>query len=149
MTVSIGKSSLARAAGLAGGTPASAGAELSAPAVREDARLESVALERIRPGKGRELSAADPALVRSVKKNGVLEPILLAQDGTGGMVLLAGANRLAAAREAGLAEIPAVIRPADGAQITRWARELERFAPAEPAGGQGTAVGEDMPTWLL
>ena len=45
-------------------------------------------------------------LVQNVKKVGILEPALVRKDGEGKFVLIAGHRRLAAAKEAGLSEIP-------------------------------------------
>jgi hypothetical protein len=57
---------------------------------------------------------ADHDLIESVRMVGVLEPILVARSGDT-YELLAGARRLHAAREAGLADIPALIIPPDRA----------------------------------
>ncbi|HMO51087.1 MAG TPA: ParB N-terminal domain-containing protein [Kiritimatiellia bacterium] len=56
----------------------------------------------------------DAALIQSVKAVGVLQPILVARSDSG-YAVLAGARRLIAAREAGLADIPAIIIPPDRA----------------------------------
>lgn len=49
-------------------------------------------------------------LVNSVRVHGVLQPIVVRSKGDGGYELVAGERRLRAARAAGLARIPAVVR---------------------------------------
>jgi hypothetical protein len=56
----------------------------------------------------------DEHLVASVKKIGVLQPVLVAR-GEDGYRLLAGSRRVQAARDAGLADVPALIIPPDRA----------------------------------
>ena len=146
MTVSIGKNSLARAAAATTGRPAAA-EESRAPA-----QLRQVETAVILPLKGKTLPAADPALVASVKDWGVLEPLLLAQTGPEELRVVSGARRLAAAREAGLDTVPAVITEMPVAKATAAKKELARFtaAPAKETGTvETTAVGETMPAWLL
>ena len=55
------------------------------------------------------------ALTESIKRQGVLQPILVspAKDGKG-YVLVAGERRLKAVKKAGIKEIPALVREADG-----------------------------------
>jgi ParB family chromosome partitioning protein len=55
-------------------------------------------------------------LVQNVAKVGVLEPVLVRHDGNGKAVLIAGHRRLAAAKAAGLKEIPARILEVDEKQ---------------------------------
>lgn len=49
-------------------------------------------------------------LVNSVRVHGVLQPVVVRSKGDGGYELVAGERRLRAARAAGLARIPAVVR---------------------------------------
>ena len=56
----------------------------------------------------------DEHLIASIKKIGVLQPVLVART-DGGYRLLAGARRVQAARDAGLADVPALIIPPDRA----------------------------------
>lgn len=68
----------------------------------------TVDLDRIRiPDDAR---PADPGLVASVSRHGVLEPVGLVEDGDGYRVLY-GARRIAACRTLGLETIPAVVYP--------------------------------------
>ncbi len=49
-------------------------------------------------------------LAASIRRVGVLAPLLVTPDGAGGYLVLAGQRRLAAARKAGLAKVPAIVR---------------------------------------
>jgi len=53
-------------------------------------------------------------LAESIREVGILQPIVVSEGEGGGYVLIAGERRLRAARRAGIGEIPAVIRTADG-----------------------------------
>jgi ParB family chromosome partitioning protein len=61
------------------------------------------------------------ALALSIQEVGVLQPIVVRKTGTGGFELIAGERRLRAAKKAGLATIPAVIRDSDDAESLREA----------------------------
>jgi ParB family chromosome partitioning protein len=49
-------------------------------------------------------------LAESIRNHGVLQPLLVSEDGAGGYVVIAGERRWRAAKKAGLATVPAVIR---------------------------------------
>ncbi len=49
-------------------------------------------------------------LAASIKKHGILQPILVTESGDGGYLLIAGERRWRAAKLAGLTKVPAVIR---------------------------------------
>jgi ParB family chromosome partitioning protein len=53
------------------------------------------------------------ALAESIRELGVLQPVAVRRDEAGAYTLIAGERRLRAARQAGLNEIPAVIRSGD------------------------------------
>lgn len=75
-----------------------------------------VALAAIRPNPGqprRSFDAAElQALADSIAAHGVLQPVVLVEDGDG-FVLVAGERRLRAATQLGLETIPAVVRSAN------------------------------------
>ncbi len=57
------------------------------------------------------------ALAASVREHGILQPLIVSREGPeGGFILIAGERRLEAARLAGLATVPVVVREADEAQ---------------------------------
>jgi ParB family chromosome partitioning protein len=76
------------------------------------------------------------ALARSIEEVGVLQPVVVRRI-NGGYELVAGERRLRAARMAGLATIPAVIRESDDAESLREALienlHREDLAPLEMA----------------
>ena len=76
--------------------------------------LAEIPLELIRPNPAQPRTRFDPdaleQLARSVAEDGVLQPLLVTEDGQGGYLLVAGERRLRAAQRAGLATVPAVIR---------------------------------------
>lgn len=114
----------------------------STKAAGPGAELVSIRLDRI------EASAANPRkhfrdegleeLARSIEAHGVLEPVLVRElGGPGRYELLAGERRVRAARLAGLAEIPAIVRDDDdvSAEAIRLVENLQRedLTPCEVA----------------
>lgn len=99
--------------------------------------------------------AAQPSLIESVRTYGVLEPVLARQT-PGGLEVVAGFKRVAAAREAGLEEIPVRVYRVDDAAIaafhaaTNLQGERKRYTPPAPsspgeynAGGRLTGLLEE------
>jgi ParB family chromosome partitioning protein len=58
-------------------------------------------------------SEAGAGLAESVRSQGVVQPVLVRPRAAGGYELIAGERRWRAARDAGLSDVPAVIREAD------------------------------------
>ena len=85
---------------------------------------------------GEALREAPEALIASVRKHGVLEPLVVQQTPRGRHYrLIAGRGRLAAARSAGLKEVPCVvlaISDAEAAELSEAARTVERPDPPAP-----------------
>lgn len=148
MPVSIGKSSLARAAAV------NARPTTETVAHQPTAILRDVAVKDIRLVKGQKHQQPTEDLMRSVEKNGIIEPLLVAQTAEGDVLLLSGARRLAAAKELGLETVPAVAVTMTAAEAASARREIVRFAVKAEASKtvtqeQSTAVGQAMPSWLL
>lgn len=146
--MSIGKSSLARAA-VAATAPV---AEPAAQKPRLTGVLQSVAVTQPQPVRGRSLPASvPPELTQSVRKDGVIEPLLLARSSAGDLWILAGEKRLCAARAASLEEVPAVIVEMTAAQAVKARAELEKFVARPQALSRVavTRVGDALPYWLL
>lgn len=101
-------------------------------------KIELVAVGRIEP---RDESSGPPApvLVESIRRHGVLQPLLV-QGRNGRYRLLAGDKRLAAAVAAGLREVPVIVRHMDDdtARAVSVASNLFSFAES------GAAVSEAM-----
>ncbi len=81
---------------------------------RARAGLAEIPVDRIRPNPHQPRRRFDPGaldeLAASVKEHGLLQPLLVGEDGDGGYLLVAGERRWRAARRAGLRTVPAVIR---------------------------------------
>lgn len=79
-------------------------------------------------------------LADSIREHGVLQPLIVARlEGREGLVLIAGERRLEAAKMAGLATVPAVVREATEEQFLVWALienlQREDLNPIEAAEG--------------
>lgn len=147
--MSIGKNSIARAAQTAHHTPDNGfvPAALPHPIMTLDPN-EILLL----PDDPRSEAVPSAALLRSVQANGVLEPLLLAVlDGK--RYLIAGHQRLAAAKALALRTVPALLHPVtdlDAAQ--RMAAELRPFAVTtihEEKWKAVSAIRSDLPPYLL
>lgn len=55
-------------------------------------------------------------LAQSIKEHGIIQPIVVSKKGEGIYELIAGQRRLAAAKEAGILEIPAILKDAETEQ---------------------------------
>jgi ParB family transcriptional regulator, chromosome partitioning protein len=77
--------------------------------------LQSIPLDRIRPGKYQPRTRMDEAslaeLADSVREQGVMQPILVRPVDGGGFEIIAGERRWRAAQRAGLREVPALVKP--------------------------------------
>jgi ParB family chromosome partitioning protein len=76
-------------------------------------QLDEIPINQIRVKKNYRRTFNDKSiaeLARSVKSNGVIQPIVVRPDGEMGYWLIAGDRRLRAATQAGLVTIPAVVR---------------------------------------
>jgi ParB family transcriptional regulator, chromosome partitioning protein len=111
------------------------------PGAAEEAGLLEIPVGAIGPNPRQPRSAfADDtldALARSIREVGVLQPVVVRRTDEGGYALVAGERRLRAAKAAGLATIPAVIRDSDDADSLREALienlHREDLAPLELA----------------
>lgn len=78
------------------------------------AGLSEILLDQLRPNPEQPRRFFDEhalaELAESIRKHGVLQPLLVSEDSTGGYVVIAGERRWRAARAAGLKTVPAVIR---------------------------------------
>lgn len=93
-------------------------------------RVESIAIGTIEP---RDHSGGQPVpeLVESIRRYGVLQPLIV-QSRVGRTRLLAGQKRLDAARAAGLPEVPCLVRDVDdelAREVTAAANVFTRVAP--------------------
>jgi ParB family chromosome partitioning protein len=83
-------------------------------------------------------------LARSIQSKGVLQPILVQAEGTDNYTVVAGERRFRAARIAGLAEIPVLIRSFTELEKTEIALienlQREDLSPVEEAQGYKTLI---------
>jgi ParB family chromosome partitioning protein len=110
------------------------------PGAVEETGLLEISVDAIRPNPRQPRSSFNreslAALARSIRDVGVLQPVVV-RRGADGYELVAGERRLRAAREAGLATIPAVVRDTDAADSLREALieniHREQLGPLELA----------------
>jgi ParB family chromosome partitioning protein len=106
--------------------------------------LASLALASIRPNPRQPRRHFDPValaeLADSIKARGLLQPIIVARDGNG-YLLMAGERRWRAAQIAGLETVPALIRDDDPLEIAMIENlQREDLTPLEEAEGLGQLV---------
>jgi ParB family chromosome partitioning protein len=112
---------------LMGGAPASELAQLPVEAIHPNPRQP----------RRRHDAEASHGLADSVRTQGVIQPVVVRRRAAGGWELIAGERRWRAAREAGLATVPALVRDADDrdslllALVENVARE--QLSPVEEA----------------
>ncbi len=87
------------------------------------ATLSMVPLAKIKPSNGdnprSEFADEQMAeLVASIKRHGIITPLMLAPDGEDGFTIIAGERRYRAAKAAKLRQVPAQVRDADGEALT-------------------------------
>lgn len=112
--------------------------------------LKTVKLEELQPGKYQPRTHMDQAsleeLARSLKSQGVMQPILARTLGKGRYEIIAGERRWRAAKIAGLREVPVVIREVpDSAALTIALIEniqRENLNPLEQATGIQRLISE-------
>jgi ParB family transcriptional regulator, chromosome partitioning protein len=134
--------------GLGRGLDALLGDE-KAPA-RRDESLLSLPVDELRPGKYQPRSHMEPEalaeLAESIKAQGVMQPILARPLAAGGYEIVAGERRWRAARMAGLATVPALVKDVPDSQALAAALieniQREDLSPLEEAAGIQRLVQE-------
>jgi ParB family transcriptional regulator, chromosome partitioning protein len=112
--------------------------------------LKTVKLEELQPGKYQPRTRMDQAsleeLARSLKSQGVMQPILARTLGTGRYEIVAGERRWRAAKIAGLRELPVVVRevPDSAALAMSLIENIQRenLNPLEEASGIHRLINE-------
>jgi ParB family chromosome partitioning protein len=120
------------------------------PAAAAGETLTSLAVEALQPGRYQPRGRVDPeslaGLAESIKAQGIMQPILARPVGGGRYEILAGERRWRAARMAGLATVPALVREvADrNAAAIALIENLQRedLNPLEEAAGVQRLIGE-------
>src|SRR5688572_8713790 len=97
--------------------PSASGA--SAQTVRQ-LQIDSIRENRSQPRTHFDEQALDE-LAASIREHGIIQPIIVSEDGLGGFELIAGERRWRAAQRAGLREIPALVKSATPQQLLELA----------------------------
>src|SRR5204863_5776872 len=86
------------------------------------ATLSMVPVAQIRPSKANPRAEFDDErmaeLIESVKRHGIISPLMLSRDGDGRYAIIAGERRYRAAKAAKLREVPAQVREVEGEALT-------------------------------
>ena len=152
--MSIGKNSIARAAGSKTTAPKQA---VAAPvaATTEHITVATAAVNTFASAAPTAADKAPATLLTSVRRRGILEPLLLARIPDGTLYLLLGYRRLDAAKTLGLDTVPAVVVAAESEkEALRLFDEMQgtRRATADVREGKFRAAAmtqTDLPTYLL
>jgi ParB family chromosome partitioning protein len=112
--------------------------------------LQTLAIDRLRPGKYQPRSKMDAAslaeLALSIKEQGVMQPILVRPVDGGRFEIVAGERRWRAAQQAGLREIPALVKniPDQSALAVALIENIQRedLNPLEEAKGLQRLIDE-------
>lgn len=87
--------------------------------------FQNIPLDRIQPNEEQPREAFDDAsleeLSQSIRANGLIQPITVYKDELGSFRIIAGERRWRAARKAGLAEIPALVRAVEKDRVLELA----------------------------
>jgi ParB family chromosome partitioning protein len=102
--------------------------------------ITALSLDRIRPNPEQPRRHFDEEalgeLAESIRRHGVLQPIIVKREADGGYLLVAGERRYRASRIAGLATIPALVRDDDPLEIAMIENlQREDLTPLEEALG--------------
>ncbi|MDH4396258.1 MAG: ParB/RepB/Spo0J family partition protein [Limnobacter sp.] len=124
--------------------------DTSTPEQPQGEQVNSVALDRLRPGKYQPRTRMDETalleLAESIKSQGIMQPILVRPVGSGQYEIIAGERRSRAARMAGLTEVPVLIRsvPDEAALAMALIENIQRedLNPLEEAQGVQRLIRE-------
>lgn len=120
---------------------------LATPQPGDGERVQSLALERVRPSPFQPRKEFSPEalqeLADSIQSQGIIQPLIVRERG-GFFELIAGERRWRAAQLLGLKEIPAIVREADDASVLELALienlQRENLNPLEEALGYSQLI---------
>ncbi|MGE5666855.1 MAG: ParB/RepB/Spo0J family partition protein [Betaproteobacteria bacterium] len=112
--------------------------------------LQTLSVDRLRPGKYQPRTKMDPAsladLAESIREQGVMQPILVRPVDGGRFEIIAGERRWRAAQQAGLRQIPALVKnvPDQAALAVALIENIQRedLNPIEEAKGLKRLIDE-------
>ncbi|MDE2274984.1 MAG: ParB/RepB/Spo0J family partition protein, partial [Burkholderiales bacterium] len=110
----------------------------------------TLALDRLRPGKYQPRTRMDEGslyeLAESIRSQGVMQPVLVRPLVDGDYEIIAGERRVRAARLAGLAEVPVLVKPVadEAAAVMALIENIQRedLNPLEEAQGLQRLVAD-------
>ena len=113
-------------------------------------RMQTIAIDRLRPGKYQPRTKMDPTslaeLADSIREQGIMQPILVRPVDGAHFEIIAGERRWRAAQQAGLREVPALVKPVPDNQALALALveniQREDLNPLEEAQGLARLIGE-------
>ena len=125
-------------------------ADTTAPEVQPGERLRQIPVKQLQPGKYQPRLHMDPAklseLAESIKAQGVIQPSVVRELSPGKFEIVAGERRWRASQEAGLAEVPVVVRELDDRTVIAMALieniQREDLNPLEEAQSLQRLIGE-------
>ena len=125
-----------------------AGTDDAAPAGGE--ALQTIAIDRIRPGKYQPRTRMDATslaeLADSIREQGIMQPILVRPVDGARFEIIAGERRWRAAQQAGLREVPALVKavPDNAALALALIENIQRedLNPLEEAQGLSRLIDE-------
>ncbi|MBP3983818.1 ParB/RepB/Spo0J family partition protein [Pseudoxanthomonas helianthi] len=102
-----------------------AAAETPPPQAQPGEALRKLPVGQLQPGKYQPRTAMDPAkldeLAESIKAQGVIQPIVVREIAAGTFEIVAGERRWRASQQAGLSEVPVVVRELDDRTVIAMA----------------------------
>lgn len=112
--------------------------------------LQTLAIDRVRPGRYQPRARMDPVslgeLAESIREQGVMQPILVRPVDNGRFEIVAGERRWRAAQQAGMTEIPALVKsiPDQSALAVALIENIQRedLNPIEEARGLQRLIDE-------
>jgi ParB family chromosome partitioning protein len=126
------------------------GLEVLVGGLGDGPELAQLSVDQIHPNPRQPRRRFEPeagsGLAKSVRAQGLLQPVVVRPRGAGGYELIAGERRWRAAREAGVEKVPALVREADDQQslllslVENVARE--QLSPVEEARAYAVLVDE-------
>ena len=117
--------------------------EDAAPSFESDTRIETLPLREIEPDPGQPRKTFDDEtlaeLSASIAEHGLLQPIAVRPQPSGGYLIVAGERRWRASRMAGLTEVPVIVKDVTDEQAMELALvenlQREDLDPVEEAAG--------------
>lgn len=140
----------AKKRGLGRGLDALLRVDTATPDEPDAESLKSIAIDALTPGRFQPRKTMDPQalseLAASIRTQGMIQPIVVRAVGDRRYEIIAGERRWRAAREAGLREVPCVVREADDRATVAMALieniQREDLAPLEEAAALQRLIGE-------